>query len=254
MGRRGHGGHHGGAWKVAYADFTTSMMALFIVLWLISSDQEVRESVQKYFKGQTEDSEQGTKGRRFAPDAVPRPHQPADQPTDNLLGKRDLQRAAEKLMEQLDNSSIDGEDTLRFEFLADGIRIVAMDKNTKPFFEPNSDKLTKFGSWVLQTIAWEIERYPFQVEVEGHTQRGKEGSVDQTLSWDLSSARAVAARDALQFSGVNSKNFFRIAGYADRAPLDAAKPDDDANRRIAIIVRPKSDYEMPLLQNQLRER
>ncbi|MFZ5805726.1 MAG: flagellar motor protein MotB [Verrucomicrobiota bacterium] len=242
MARGGHGGHHGGSWKVAYADFVTSMMALFLVLWLVSADQEIRQAVQDYFSGALK-KPGGTGTMKMSPSG-PKMHQKQGLSDQELLQLQQLQRTSEKLQEALKNSDKEGEDLIRFEFLADGVRIVALDKSKRPFFKPGTAELTDFGNFVLRTIAWEVERYPFFVEVEGHTQKAGEGQMTEEDNWNLSTYRAISAQNSLTENGVTPSKFFRVAGYADRMPVTPEKPNDEENRRIAIIIRPKMDQDM----------
>jgi chemotaxis protein MotB len=251
MSRRGHkGGHHGGGWKVAYADFVTSMMALFLVLWLVGSDTETKLAVQRYFRGEI--TQQGKNGKEAY--AKPEPFQTAirDKASKDLIEEQSMKRELEKLREQLNNSSQQGDDQIRYEFIADGVRITVIDSSSKPFFEPGTAKLTYYGEWVLKTTAWYLDRFPFMIEVEGHTQKGSEVAVDgSTGDWDLSTNRAVAARDLLQNSGLQPERFWRVIGYSDRIPLEGLAPEAEQNRRITIVARLKSDTAQNLTQNDL---
>jgi chemotaxis protein MotB len=235
-----HGGHHGGSWKVAYADFVTSMMALFLVLWLVSADQEIREAVQGYFRGELKRPQGG--GLLKHDQTGPKDFRSKEFSSKELLAVQDLQRAAERLETVLNNSPEMGDDMIRFQFLADGVRIIALDRSRKPFFEPGTASLTPFGNWVLKTIAWEIDRYPFLVEVEGHIQKGVEGG--QSTEWDLSTQRAVNAKTALNQGGINENRFWRVVGYADRIPIRPEDPANEENRRISIVVRPGSERDL----------
>jgi chemotaxis protein MotB len=241
MSRRGHkGGHHGGGWKVAYADFVTSMMALFLVLWLVGSDTETKLAVQRYFRGEI--TQQGKNGTQQY--AKPEPFQTEihDKASKDLVEQQTMKRELEKLREQLNNSSQTGDDLIRYEFIADGVRITVIDSSSKPFFDPGTAHLTFYGEWVLKTTAWYLDRFPFMVEVEGHTQKGAElGAVKGEHDWDLSTNRAVAARDVLQDAGLNPDRFWRVIGYSDRIPLEGVKPEAEQNRRITIVARLKSD-------------
>ncbi|MEM9444568.1 MAG: flagellar motor protein MotB [Verrucomicrobiota bacterium] len=232
----------GGSWKVAYADFVTAMMALFLVLWLISSDDVTREQVQRYFRGEI--TEQGSEGIMQQSDMKPFAVRSSQQAHNDLVALQQLKRATEKLQIQFNNSAEPGDDMIRFDFLADGIRITALDRSRKPFFYPQTADLTNFGSWVLNTVAWEIERYPFKVEVEGHVQKGFDEQLEKKgqIGWDLSSARAVTAQRALEEGGVDAEQFWRVAGYSDRKPINESRPDDEENRRISIIVRPEERH------------
>src|SRR5277367_4078654 len=122
MAKRGHkGGHHGGGWKVAYADFVTSMMALFLVLWLVGSDIDTRLAVQRYFRGEI--TQQGKAGTQEYSKMQPFQGKMHDKASRNLVEQEDMKRELEKLREQLNNSSQPGDDLIRYEFIADGVRI-----------------------------------------------------------------------------------------------------------------------------------
>jgi chemotaxis protein MotB len=251
MSRRGHkGGHHGGGWKVAYADFVTSMMALFLVLWLVGSDTETKLAVQRYFRGEI--TQQGKNGTQEYSKQQPFQTAMQDKASKNLVEEQTMKRELEKLREQLNNSSQDGDDQIRYEFIADGVRITVIDSSSKPFFEPGTSKLTYYGEWVLKTTAWYLDRFPFMLEVEGHTQKGAElGTTQGGEGWDLSTSRAVAARDVLQTAGLQPDRFWRVIGYSDRIPLEGVKPEAEENRRITIVARLKSDTAQNLSQDTL---
>ena len=243
-------GHHGGGWKVAYADFVTSMMALFLVLWLVGSDTETKLAVQRYFRGEI--TQQGRNGREEYAKPEPFENQIHDKVSKDLVEQQAVKRELEKLREQLNSSSQDGDDLIRYEFLADGVRITVIDSNNKPFFEPGTSKLTFYGEWVLKTTAWYLDRFPFALEVEGHTQKGSEQTSAGTAeSWDLSTSRAVAARDVLQDAGLQPDRFWRVIGYSDRIPLEGLKPEAQENRRITIVARLQPDTAKNLTQNDL---
>lgn len=236
---------------MAYADFVTSMMALFLVLWLVGSDTETRLAVQRYFRGEI--TQQGRNGTQEYAKPEPFQNQIHDKVSKDLVEEQNMKRELEKLREQLNNSSQEGDDLIRYEFIADGVRITVIDSSTKPFFQPGTAKLTDYGQWVLRTTAWYLDRYPFMLEVEGHTQKGAEAAPGETQGegWDLSTSRAVAARDLLETSGLQPERFWRVIGYADRVPLDGAKPEAEINRRITIVARLKPDTAQALTQDTL---
>jgi chemotaxis protein MotB len=251
MSKRGHkGGHHGGGWKVAYADFVTSMMALFLVLWLVGSDTETKLAVQRYFRGEI--TQQGRNGTQEYAKPEPFQNQIHDKVSKDLIEQENMKHEIEKLREQLNNSSQEGDDLIRYEFLADGVRITVIDSNQKPFFEPGTAKLTFYGEWVLKTTAWYLDRFPFTLEVEGHTQKGGDTTPDPNGGgWDLSTSRAVAARNLLESSGLEPDRFWRVVGYADRIPLENTKPEAQENRRITIVARLKPDTVQNLTEESL---
>ena len=246
----GGGGSHGGQWKVAYADFVTSMMTLFLVLWLVGSDEQTKLSVQRYFRGEI--TQQGKNGTQEYTKQQPFQNEVRDKASKNLVDQETMKRELEKLREQLNNSSQEGQDLIRYEFLADGVRITVIDSSAKPFFDPGTAHLTYYGEWVLKTTAWYLDRFPFMLEVEGHTQKGAElASTAKSEGWDLSTNRAVAARDLLQTSGLEPDRFWRVIGYSDRIPLEGLKPEAEQNRRITIVARLKSDTAQNLTQDTL---
>jgi chemotaxis protein MotB len=164
-----------------------------------------------------------------------------------------MKRELEKLREQLNNSSQQGDDLIRYEFIADGVRITVIDSSSKPFFEPGTSHLTYYGEWVLKTTAWYLDRFPFMLEVEGHTQKGSEtaATTDPNQDWDLSTSRAIAARDVLQDAGLKPDRFWRVIGYSDRIPLEGVAPEAQENRRITIVARLKSDTAQQLTENDM---
>jgi chemotaxis protein MotB len=250
MSKRGHrGAHHGGAWKVAYADFVTSLMALFLVLWLVGSDEATRLAVQRYFRGEI--TQQGRNGTQEYAKQQPFQAQMVDHASRSLIERENMKRELEKLRTQLNTSDQDGNDLIRYEFLADGVRITVIDSSAKPFFQPGTAELTGYGQWVLKTTAWYLDRFPFQLEVEGHTQKGAEVvNQGKSQNWDISTNRAEAARDVLQDAGLDPERFWRVIGYSDREPLDGVKPEAEENRRITIVARLKPD-ELQQLTNDV---
>lgn len=251
MGKRAAHGGHGGAWKVAYADFVTSMMCLFMVLWLVGSDDQTKAAVQRYFKGEIE--QQGRRGSKEYSQFKPYMTDVVDKASKDLLALQELTRAMERLREQLKNSSEIGEDQIRFEFHADGMRIVAIDKSQRPFFNPGTSELTDFGKFILSTVAIVLERYPYTIEIEGHTQKTiGEGETDQPINlWTLSSDRALAAQKVLLDGGISNNRFFRVIGYADRQPMENTPASSEDNRRITIIVRPSNADTIEIIRDQI---
>lgn len=244
-------GHHGGSWKVAYADFMTSMFALFLVLWIVGADEETRRAVEDYFQGRKINSQPGERGITRQENTKIFRTIPQDTPSKDMISINELQQALEQIREQLKNSSEVGEDQIRFDYTADGMRITVVDKAKHPFFEPGTANLTPFGSFVMQTIGWQLERLPVQVEVEGHTEKNADSGGLQ--GWSLSTERAISSEKALGDSGVKPVQFFRVAGKGDSDPLDAATPESEDNRRIAIVVRPQSGEDPSVFRQKMMQ-
>jgi chemotaxis protein MotB len=120
----------------------------------------------------------------------------------------------------------------------EGLRITIFDSAQKPIFEPDSDQLTSYGTWIMTTLAWQIARYTnFLVEMEGHTERGRPALTDEYGSWELSADRANAGRRKLLEHGVAQRQVIKVAGYADTHPMDGRVPEDPANRRITLMLK-----------------
>jgi chemotaxis protein MotB len=239
------GGHHGGAWKVAYADFVTAMMALFLVLWLAAQDQKIKEAVERAFRNpfmsltkegsglmptKNTDSSKGGTGK-FDNAA-------ASQMEVAMLRRlqSDLAKSLAKPEEQED------EETVKFNLTSEGLRINVFDRARKPIFEPDSDRLTDYGTWILTTLAWEISRYKtFLIELEGHTERGHKLAGHQYGAWELSTDRANAGRRKLLQHGVDEAQVKKVAGFADTSPLPGYSPENAINRRITLLLRVQPD-------------
>jgi chemotaxis protein MotB len=236
------GGHHGGAWKVAYADFVTAMMALFLVLWLAAQDQKIKEAVERAFRNpfmsltkesaglmptQHKDSNRGNAGKLDGA---------AASATEVAMLRRLQQDLAHSLTKQ--EIPEQAEETVRFNLTPEGLRISVFDRARRPIFEPDSDELTAYGEWILSTLAWEISRYKsFAIELEGHTERGHQVRRANYGTWELSADRANAGRRKLLEHGVATHQIKKVAGFADTVPMPDCKPEDPVNRRLTLMLR-----------------
>ncbi|MBM2814615.1 MAG: outer membrane protein, OmpA/MotB family [Ignavibacteria bacterium] len=292
--RKGHGGHpyHGGAWKVAYADFVTAMMAFFIVMWILASNQEVKESVSSYFKDpgafkfaqgkiavpvnlklKPAGKGEGAKGNskeKFVVSFEP-------EMRDSLLSKmqqiatRDSSKAAEKVkgvaeslkkyFNELVNAKPDLKEfieNIRIEVTEEGMRIKIFEADDGTYFESGSARLKSRAMFFLEKIAKEIGKLPNNVEVEGHTDQSRFSKNAGYTNWELSCDRANMARAYLERNGLWSDlgggQVTKVIGYADSKPSNPANPFDKMNRRIEIFVRNMGSSEfMNKAKEQLNE-
>jgi len=223
--KTGHGAHHGGAWKVAYADFVTAMMALFIVLWLMNSSKQLQESVGGYFKDPSGTSKKvGTDQRGSG---------------ENFLVKKD---DMPKLKEQLQKAirRLDDFDKLKNQIqmtvTPEGLRIELLESASGTFFSSGSAQPNKDGADLLILLAGELGQIPNKLSIEGHTDSKPYSGIKDYGNWELSADRSNAARRLMQQNGVRSDQVSQVRGYADqrlRNPQDALDP---SNRRISVIV------------------
>jgi chemotaxis protein MotB len=222
----GHGGHHGGAWKVAYADFVTAMMALFIVLWLMNSSKPVQEAVGGYFRdphglAQKKGSALGGAGENT----------PVVKKEDMAKLKEDLL----KLMEQLaDFDKLKKQ--IEMTVTPEGLKIELMEDPKGTFFENGKAQPTPVMQKLLKVLSVEIGRLPNPVSIEGHTD-SKPFTDSQTYgNWELSTDRANAARRLMQNSGLRPDQVVQVRGYADQNLRKPLQPEDASNRRVTLII------------------
>jgi chemotaxis protein MotB len=227
--RSKHDAAHSGAWKVAYADFVTSMMALFIVLWVISSgDPELKAGVARYFRDPAVfDSAQG-----LVPIKEP------DQEFVSKPGGEGLKALQEELLEDLrrlkEYPSIAEQISIRM--TPDGLLIELVDTDSEAFFDLSSAELKPILRRVLEVIAHRVMDFPNSIAISGHTDARQYHNKAFYSNWELSSARALNARRAMEEMQFPTARVEKVVGYADRFPLSPDKPLDPANRRISILV------------------
>src|SRR5579871_4360689 len=221
----GHDEEHGGAWKVAYADFVTAMMALFIVLWLLSASEKVQKAVGGYFQDPT------GKGRQTGTTT-------AGVAETLTLNQNQLQELKEKLEQALKQLPIfkNLEKQVRMMITAEGLRIDLLETQRGLFFETGNPKPTEAGSELLKLLAGELVKLPNKVAIEGHTDSTPYGRTDYS-NWELSADRANSARRILTSSGVTDDRISQVRGFADQRLLLKNDPTNPSNRRISIIVR-----------------
>jgi len=235
-------GHHGGAWKVAYADFVTAMMALFLVLWLTSQDQRIREAVERAFRNPFTSITKDSTGIIPTKESQAVKSQGGNFDSASAVELTMLRRLNEDLKKVIQtNPDLESNDTVKLDLVPDGIRISIFDNGQKPTFEKNTAKLTPYGAWVFSTLSWSIARYTtFLVELEGHTDRGHPPISEDYGDWELTADRALAARRKLIQHGVQPDQIREVHGFADTVPMPNTAPEDEVNRRVAVLLRVKA--------------
>lgn len=222
---RGHGGHHGGAWKVAYADFVTAMMALFIVLWLMGSSKPVVDAVGGYFRDPKGlDSKKGT--------GLAGASAQADAKKDELA---ELEEQLRKAMEKMANFE-KLKKQIEMTATPEGLRIEMIETANGTFFENGKAQPKPALVEVLTILSAETGKLPNLVSIEGHTDSKPFSGADAYGNWELSTDRANAARRLMVNSGLRSDQVVQVRGFADRNLRKPQQPEDASNRRITIIV------------------
>lgn len=241
-------GSHGGAWKVAYADFVTAMMALFIVLWLLSSSENVKKAVAGYFRDPTGPGTSTGSGLAGLGDGL-------------NLQKKDMEHLKDKLQaafREHPNFQQVLKDRIQMVVTGEGLRIEFMETEQGLFFQTGSAVPTPEGKDLLASVAAEVGEMDNALLIEGHTDSKPFAAQAGYGNWELSADRANAARRVMEKSGLKPKQVGQVRGFADQRLRDTADPANASNRRISIVVRyndaDKADAELPKLPAQAEKK
>ncbi len=269
----GHGAH-GGAWKVAYADFVTAMMAFFIVMWILASSEQVKQNVSEYFN-HPDRFDVFTGDRKTGPipvelDVGQKPNTKTgvgeakkdyvikfDQKASDTLYSQVIDKAmrdsveARQKVEQLgfqlqrkfknlltERPELDKIlSSIKIEMTKEGLRIELIESTESLFFEVGSSKLRQEAIDILVSLSHEIGKLPNFVEIEGHTDSRSYSSKTGYNNWDLSTDRALSARRILDKSGLWEGQMIKVTGFADKQLRNPNNPFDASNRRISILIK-----------------
>jgi chemotaxis protein MotB len=230
--------HHGGAWKVAYADFVTAMMALFLVLWLTSQDERIKEAVERSFKNPFSSLTKDSTGLIPSKDSAAVRSAKGNFDSASAVELNMLRRISEDLMKAFQQGQEQDDESVKLEMTPEGLRVNVFDRGEKPIFEADSPDFTQYGKWVFSTLAWQVSRYPrfFLMELEGHTEAGRAPKSPTYGSWELSADRANSARRLLVEHGVKAAQVRKVAGFAETKPIPETDGADERNRRVTILL------------------
>jgi chemotaxis protein MotB len=234
-----HGGHHGGAWKVAYADFVTAMMSLFIVLWLMGSSSKVKQAVAGYFN-----DPKGT-ANLLGTTMAGNGEAVTTDPSDNLKKLKEKLEAEIKAKKELEKLSKQIEITITPE----GLRIELIEDKNGTFYESGSAHLSGSGQELLMLLAGELKTLPNSLLIEGHTDATQYSTDANYSNWELSADRANSARRLLQQGGVRGDQVTQVRGYADQFLRVKNNPYDPSNRRISILVKNEGNGPAPSIKH-----
>lgn len=237
--KKGHGGHHGGAWKVAYADFVTAMMAFFLLMWLLAMvSPEKKAALSQYFEhfslfSQTGQSLMSQSSQIFQESGGEVKTSTAEP------GKGAGELSAEDLQQKLKKAIEDKLAKLKDQALVDifegGVRIQLVDMEGKSMFLAGSAQMSPTAKEIVKLLVENIKDLPNPIAVEGHTDAAPVKS-SKLSNWELSTDRASSARRELEANGIAASRIARVVGYADTELLLKDNPTDPKNRRISIIL------------------
>ncbi len=237
--KRVHGhGHHGGAWKVAFADFMTAMFAMFLVLWLVNQSSDVKSAIAGYFQdplGRADEHGSSIMPGEGAQTQSPRP-MTAQQVID--LRRDRLQFLAQSIEEQIRETPALAElaDHIEIEMTEEGLRIQLLEDSSGVFFELGSAAPKPAGAALLRFLGAQLGSLPHPVVIEGHTDARPFSRTDGYSNWELSVDRANASRRIMREGGLNEAQLQQVRGWADRRLRDPAHPDDESNRRVTVMM------------------
>jgi chemotaxis protein MotB len=268
--KKGGGGHHGGAWKIAYADFVTAMMAFFLLMWLLGSTAKGDlNGIAEYFKTPLNVAMAGGSGSGDANTVLPgggkdltRQEGQLRKGENELINKRSV-RAAQIEMEKAERAklddlkkriekSIDSSPTLRqfknqllIDITSEGLRIQIVDEKNRPMFALASAQLQPYTREILREIGKTLNDVPNKIGLSGHTDATPYSSGEKGYSnWELSADRANASRRELISGGMDESKVLRVVGLSSAVLLDKEDPFNPINRRISIIVMNKKAEEL----------
>jgi chemotaxis protein MotB len=236
--KRAHKGHHGGAWKVAFADFMTSMMALFLVLWLITQSSEVRTAIAGYFQDPL------GRANEFGTSVIPgagaamvasRPNVQIQMADGRRSQMMDLsQQLKDELAKNADLKGLSGH--VAIEMTPDGLRISLLEDSSDVFFASGSARPFPKAEALIRAIGTVLGSAAYPIVVEGHTDAHRYPNDSTYGNWELSADRANAARRLLRAGGVTDPQVLAVRGLADREPRNEKDPTAPENRRVTILV------------------
>lgn len=263
-------GHHGGAWKVAYADFVTAMMAFFLVMWIMGvGTREQKAAISDYFKnpsmtaGSSMSATPGSMGPGGASNSMIklggamdinhgqgkdyRQAPPGSQaPGDETKFAKERDKARLDALRKDLNAALERsqalapfKDQLLLDITSEGLRIQIIDKQNRAMFDTGSATLKPYTVQILHELAGFVDQVPNRISISGHTDATPYSGTDGTAhygNWELSADRANAARRALLDGGMPVEKVTRVVGLAEAVPFDKTDPTSPKNRRISIVV------------------
>lgn len=237
----GHGGHHGGSWKVAYADFVTAMMAFFMVMWILGMDDQTKSAIEGYFSNPV--------GYRKGYGAGSSPIAVGSSPTNiqrtplrlvvRANEEKAFENARQRIMTQLESNDSLAKLNAQVEVnvTRDGLRIELIESGSGDVYFPMGSALIKPAvALVLSIVGGELSTLSHPIVLEGHTDAAQFGANASYTNWELSSDRANAARRVLETTGVDQTRLLEVRGYADKRLRDPGNPTGAANRRISLLL------------------
>ncbi len=226
---------------MAYADFVTAMMALFMVLWISAQDQKILIATSRYFQNPFHSPMEATSGvLPFNSNTTTQSRGDAEGVEKEQARKKIevtfLNTVASEFYRLLHLDKDLTEKPIDISVTTDGLRVTLFDRARKPLFVGNTAEFTEWGKFVMQNMSWMIDRHHFRVVIDGHTKAHLDLGRPEYSPWELSADRANAARRSLVLYAVEPELIERITGYADTRPVPGESPDSESNQRITLSL------------------
>jgi len=223
---KAHAGSHGGAWKVAYADFVTAMMALFIVLWLLNTSEHTKKVIAGYFNDPSGKPTDAGTDRAGVAEEMP-------------FDKEKIEKLKEQLQKQIQQSAVlkDLSKQVEMTITPEGLRIELLESKDGTFFDSGGTALKPEGKDMLNLLADKLSTVPNRVSIEGHTDATPYADSKTYSNWELSEDRANVARRLMQHpGGLRENQVSQVRGFASQRLRTPLTPNDPSNRRVSLIV------------------
>ena len=236
MGKK-RGEHHGGAWKVAYADFVTAMMALFMVLWISAQDQEILIATSRYFQNPFNSPMDRTSGVMSGDQAGGGAQNDGDNPPSNVVDMAFMNQLANELYRLLDiQSTHDDSKPIDIAVTSDGLKITLFNRKNHPFFKPYTAEFTPWGELVVQNLAWLMDRYNTSICIDSFTGNEFQSGRLTYGPWELSSDRGNAMRRGLVHYALDPEKIERVTSHVLETPIGTNMKSDDSSQRIEVSL------------------
>ncbi|MEO7414665.1 MAG: flagellar motor protein MotB [Opitutaceae bacterium] len=242
MARKKAAAHHGGAWKVAYADFVTAMMALFMVLWISSQDEKILIATSKYFQNPFTSPLEASSGvmpfnSNKTTNSEGKGEGDEKEPSrDKAIKMTFLNTVASDFHRMLHVDEDLADKPIEIQVTSDGLRVSLFDRGKRQIFRRDSTEFTEWGEFVMQNLAWAIDRHHFRVTIDGHTRMREQALRDDYSGWELSADRANASRRRLVHYAVDAALIERVTGYGDTRPLPDSPRNSEGNERVTLSL------------------
>lgn len=227
--------HHGGAWKVAYGDFITSMMALFMVLWILTQDVQTLEDIADYFRDPYNAMLDSSPGIIKNANAQSEQEEIKTKPKEPAVDVKLLTQIMKEFFDALNLDIRDEEKPVEMKIEGDAIFITIFDRPDRPVFVRDTTQFTDWGNFVMEQAAWLLGRHQYlHVRIDAHIPKGYDSPDPRYGGWELTADMANAVRRALEYYMLDPKRVYQVTGYSDTKPLAGSDPESISNQRIEL--------------------